>query len=46
MRLEDAINLEDLRELARRRLPRMLFDYIDGGADDELGLLRDRKSVV
>ena len=42
MRLEDAINLEDLRELARRRLPRMLFDYIDGGADDELGLLRNR----
>src|SRR5437660_3955052 len=25
----------DYRELARRRLPRQLFDYIDGGAYDE-----------
>src|SRR5262245_51187193 len=30
-----AINIADLRELARRRLPRMVFDYIDGGAEDE-----------
>src|SRR5580704_8331703 len=26
----------DYRELARRRLPRQLFDYIDGGAYDEV----------
>src|SRR3954464_2211454 len=25
----------DYRELARRRLPRQLFDYVDGGAYDE-----------
>ena len=25
----------DYRELARRRLPRQLFDYIDGGAYEE-----------
>ena len=30
-----AVNIEDLREMARRRLPRMAFDYIDGGADRE-----------
>ena len=30
-----AINIADLRRLARTRLPRMVFDYIDGGADDE-----------
>ncbi len=30
-----AVNIEDLRVLARRRLPRMAFDYIDGGADRE-----------
>src|SRR5690625_282124 len=30
-----AINIEDLRRRARRRLPRMVFDYIDGGAADE-----------
>ncbi len=28
----------DYRELARRRLPRQLFDYIDGGASEELTL--------
>ena len=29
------VNIDDLRRLARRRLPRALFDYIDGGAEDE-----------
>ncbi len=29
------INIADLREVARKRLPRVLFDYIDGGADAE-----------
>src|SRR2546430_13399809 len=32
------INIEDLRRLAERRLPRVVFDYIDGGADAELTL--------
>jgi L-lactate dehydrogenase (cytochrome) len=34
-RLERAANVHDLRRLARRRLPRGVFDYIDGGAEDE-----------
>jgi isopentenyl diphosphate isomerase/L-lactate dehydrogenase-like FMN-dependent dehydrogenase len=29
------VNIEDLRRAAKRRLPRAVFDYIDGGADDE-----------
>src|SRR4030095_11535936 len=29
------INIEDLRCAAKRRLPRVIFDYIDGGAGDE-----------
>lgn len=33
-----ATNIEDLRRLARRRLPRAVFDYVDGGAEDELTL--------
>lgn len=33
-----AINVEDLRSLARRRLPRVVFDYIDGGAEAEVTL--------
>ena len=32
------LTIDDLRELARRRLPRMVFDYIDGGAEDEITL--------
>src|SRR5262245_27491147 len=29
------LNIEDLRRMAKRRLPRIVFDYIDGGAEDE-----------
>jgi len=29
------MNIEDLRRAAKRRLPRVVFDYIDGGAEDE-----------
>jgi L-lactate dehydrogenase (cytochrome) len=32
------INIDDLRRMARRRLPRAVFDYIDGGADAEVTL--------
>jgi isopentenyl diphosphate isomerase/L-lactate dehydrogenase-like FMN-dependent dehydrogenase len=32
------INIEDLRGLARRRLPKSVFDYLDGGAEAELTL--------
>lgn len=35
MGISAATNIEDLRTLAKKRLPRMVFDYIDGGADDE-----------
>jgi L-lactate dehydrogenase (cytochrome) len=38
MSLERAVNIADLRVLAKRRLPRVVFDYIDGGADDEVTL--------
>lgn len=36
MNIERARNIADLRRMARARLPRMVFDYIDGGADDEI----------
>jgi FMN-dependent dehydrogenase len=32
------INIDDLRRLARRRLPRVVFDYPDGGAEGEVTL--------
>jgi isopentenyl diphosphate isomerase/L-lactate dehydrogenase-like FMN-dependent dehydrogenase len=32
------VNIEDLRRMAQRRLPRSVFDYLDGGAEGELTL--------
>jgi len=40
--LERAFNIEDLRRMARRRLPRAVFDFFDGGAEDELSLRENR----
>ncbi|MBL8546056.1 MAG: alpha-hydroxy-acid oxidizing protein [Hyphomonadaceae bacterium] len=39
--LARARNIADLRRMARERLPRMVFDYIDGAADDEVTLARN-----
>jgi len=37
----NAVNISDLRGLAGKRLPRVVFDYLDGGADDEVTLRRN-----
>ncbi|HXV40262.1 MAG TPA: alpha-hydroxy acid oxidase [Steroidobacteraceae bacterium] len=42
MDYRDAINIDDLRAIARRRLPRFVFDYVDGGAEDEAALAGNR----
>ena len=36
MNVRSAVNIGDLRVLAKRRLPRVVFDYIDGGSDAEI----------
>jgi len=41
-RLSRAVNIEDLRRMARRRLPRSVFDFFDGGAEDETTLRGNR----
>ena len=41
MRLSDCHNFHDFRELARRRLPGPIFNYIDGAADDEVTYRRN-----
>lgn len=41
MRLKDCHNFHDFRRLAQRRLPGPIFNYIDGGADDEVTLRRN-----
>jgi L-lactate dehydrogenase (cytochrome) len=40
------VNVEDLRRLARRRLPKLIFDYIDGGAEDEVTLRANREAFA
>ncbi len=40
-RLSRAANVADLRRIARQRLPGGVFDYIDGGAEDERSLQRN-----
>ncbi len=39
-----ACNIDDLRLMARRRLPRVIFDYLDGGSDDEVTLRNNREA--
>jgi L-lactate dehydrogenase (cytochrome) len=41
MGLGDCHNIDDFRELARRRLPYPVFHYIDGAADDEVSRRRN-----
>ena len=36
--IDDCINLEDLRKGAKRRIPKVVYDFIEGGVDDEFGL--------
>ncbi len=42
--LQRAVNISDLRTLAKRRVPRAVFDYIDGGADAEVTLRSNTSS--
>ena len=44
MRLNECHNFHDFRTLARKRLPGPIFNYIDGGADDEVTLRRNSES--
>ena len=39
-------NIEDLRRMARRRLPRGVFDFFDGGAEDETTLAANRAAFA
>jgi len=41
-RLDNALTINDLRTIARRRTPRSVFDYTDGAAEAEISLRRAR----
>ena len=44
--LDSAINIEDLHRIAKRKLPRIIFDYIEGGVEDERGLTRNEARIL
>lgn len=43
-RLRNALTIDDLRDIARRRTPRAAFDYADGAAEGEISLARARQA--
>jgi L-lactate dehydrogenase (cytochrome) len=45
-RLARSANVDDLRKIAKRRLPRGVFDYIDGGAEDERTLAANQDAYA
>jgi L-lactate dehydrogenase (cytochrome) len=45
-RLESAFTIADLRDVARRRSPRAVFDYVDGAAEQEISLRRAREAYA
>src|SRR4029077_12020491 len=44
MNFDQAINIEDLHRLAKRKLPKVIFDYIEGGVEDERCLARNESA--
>jgi (S)-mandelate dehydrogenase len=41
-----ALNIADLRAVARRRVPGFVFEYVEGGAEDEATLRRNREALA
>ena len=46
MGIDKAINFDDLRRMAKRRLPKIAFDFIEGGVDGEEGLDHNESAFV
>ena len=43
-RLDRCFNIADMREVARKRLPKGVFEYLDRGAEDEIALADNREA--
>lgn len=43
-RVARAADLDDLRRIGRRRAPRSVFDYVEGGASNEVSIRRSREA--
>src|SRR5258708_30187629 len=44
MAMNGVVNINDLRKLAKRRLPKIAYDFIEGGTDDEVGLVTNEQA--
>ena len=44
--MKGVVNIEDLRKLAKKRLPKIAYDFIEGGPDDEVGLVSNERVWV
>jgi (S)-mandelate dehydrogenase len=44
-KINEALNIADLREIARRRVPGFVFEYVEGGAEDEVTLRGNREAL-
>jgi (S)-mandelate dehydrogenase len=44
-RTSKALNISDLRDMARRRLPKALFEYLEGGCEDDVALDANRAAL-
>lgn len=44
-RLDRCYNIADRRDLARKRLPKGVFEYVDCGAEDEIGVAENRRAA-
>ena len=42
--MNGVVNIEDLRKLAKKRLPKIAYDFIEGGTDDEVGLATNEQA--
>ncbi|MDE5446759.1 alpha-hydroxy-acid oxidizing protein [Bradyrhizobium sp. CSA207] len=42
--MKGVVNADDLRKLAKKRLPKICYDYIEGGTDDEIGLITNEQA--
>lgn len=44
MAVEKALSIDDLRKLAKRRLPQVIYDFLEGGCEDEHAVRRNREA--
>jgi len=42
--MKGVVNIDDLRKLAKKRLPKIAYDFIEGGTDDETGITTNEQA--